>query len=557
MAGGLLNLVAAGNQNVILNGNPQKTFFKTTYKKYSNFGIQKFRLDFDGLKELNLNTDSMFQFKVNRHAELLMDTYMVINMPDIWSPIKPPKQCIDHDDKWVPYEFRWIKNLGTRMIREITLTAGGTMLQRFTGEYLMAMVDRDFSGDKKKIYNHMTGNTEDMYAPDKWDKREGSYPNAINSDNVDGAEPSIRGKQLIIPLNFWFTLNSKQAFPLIAMQYNELYINITLRPIRELFTIRDVNDATNEYPIIAPNFTISEHGFYRFIQTPPSITKETVNSVTENKLVYNDKNTRWNADIHLIANYCFLTDEEARIFAAEEQEYLIKEMHEHNQPGITGSRKIRLESTGLVSSYMFLFQRSDVNLRNEWCNYTNWPYELLPNGLNFAYLNECNLYNEEPADGAGNIIDLYVTGNYKITNHKDILLNMGIVCDGDWRENVWTQGVYKYIDKYNRISGNGTDIDGLYCYNFCLNTNPFDLQPNGAMNMSKINKTEIQFTTFSPPLDPEAKFQTICDPATGVPIGVVKPTWRLFDYNFDVRVYEERYNKVIFMGGNVALMNAR
>ena len=31
MAGGLLNLVAYGNQNVILNSNPKKTFFKTTY----------------------------------------------------------------------------------------------------------------------------------------------------------------------------------------------------------------------------------------------------------------------------------------------------------------------------------------------------------------------------------------------------------------------------------------------------------------------------------------------------------------------------------------------
>ena len=34
MGGGLLNLVSVGNQNVILNGNPQKTFFKSTYKKY-------------------------------------------------------------------------------------------------------------------------------------------------------------------------------------------------------------------------------------------------------------------------------------------------------------------------------------------------------------------------------------------------------------------------------------------------------------------------------------------------------------------------------------------
>ena len=31
MPGGLLNLIAVGNQNVILNGNPSKTFFKTVF----------------------------------------------------------------------------------------------------------------------------------------------------------------------------------------------------------------------------------------------------------------------------------------------------------------------------------------------------------------------------------------------------------------------------------------------------------------------------------------------------------------------------------------------
>ena len=54
MAGGLLNLVAYGNQNVIINGNPSKTFFKMKYAKHTNFGLQKFRIDYDGLRTLNL-----------------------------------------------------------------------------------------------------------------------------------------------------------------------------------------------------------------------------------------------------------------------------------------------------------------------------------------------------------------------------------------------------------------------------------------------------------------------------------------------------------------------
>ena len=40
MPGGLLNIVSVGNNNIFLTGNPSKTFFKTTYAKYSNFGLQ-------------------------------------------------------------------------------------------------------------------------------------------------------------------------------------------------------------------------------------------------------------------------------------------------------------------------------------------------------------------------------------------------------------------------------------------------------------------------------------------------------------------------------------
>ena len=41
MPGGTLNIEAAGESNIILNGNPKKSFFKATYAKYHNFGMQK------------------------------------------------------------------------------------------------------------------------------------------------------------------------------------------------------------------------------------------------------------------------------------------------------------------------------------------------------------------------------------------------------------------------------------------------------------------------------------------------------------------------------------
>lgn len=54
MAGGVLNLIAIGNANVFLTGDPTKTFFRVAYSKYTNFGLQKFRIDYSGTRDLRL-----------------------------------------------------------------------------------------------------------------------------------------------------------------------------------------------------------------------------------------------------------------------------------------------------------------------------------------------------------------------------------------------------------------------------------------------------------------------------------------------------------------------
>jgi hypothetical protein len=231
MAGGLLNIISVGNNNVFLNGNPSKTFFKVAYSKYTNFGLQKFRIDYDGLRDLRLTDSSTFTFKIPRYAELLMDTYLVVNMPDIWSTIYNP--TTETNLEWVPYEFKWIKDLGTQMIQQIDITCGSTLIQSYTGEYLAAMVERDFTMDKKNLFNAMTGNVKELNDPANAFGRIDTYPSAFYSKNSAGAEPSIRGRQIFIPINTWFTLNSGCAFPLISLQYNELYISVTLRPIQE------------------------------------------------------------------------------------------------------------------------------------------------------------------------------------------------------------------------------------------------------------------------------------------------------------------------------------
>jgi len=559
MAGGLLQLVSQGQQNIILNGNPSKTFFKSTYAHYTNFGLQKFRVDFEGARTLRLTEESTFTFKIPRYADLLMDCYISVDLPNIWSPIIPPNETQGNNGQWIPYEFRWIENLGAQMISKVTITCGNQTIQEFSGAYILASIQRDFSTEKKTLFDKMIGNVPELNDPANAGARVNAYPNAYYTNNPVGAEPSLRGRTLYIPLNAWFNAKTQMAFPLISLQYNILQINVTMRPIFELFQIRDVYDSINNYPYVAPNFNLYYMQMYRFLQTPPDIDLG-VNSYTDQRGV-------WNADIHLNCTYCFLSNEESRIFALNEQKYLFKQIRESVFYNVTGSNKIELDSVGMISSYMFYFQRSDANLRNEWSNYSNWPYNYIPQDITPA-----------PTDGSFNVVrtnpdgttsDVFIgpgvntnglltgwmlTGDYTSENTKDILISFAILLDGSYRENTQPSGVYNYIEKYTRTTGNAPD--GLYCYNYCLDSSNLILQPSGAINMNRFNNIVLETVTINPPLDPLAQTLTICDPQTGNIVGINKPTWRIYDYNFNMVLFEERINMMTFVGGNCGLMYA-
>ena len=563
MAGGLLNITSVGNNNHILTGNPSKTFFKVTYSKYSNFGLQKFRIDYDGQRDLRLTEPSTFTFKVPRYAELLMDTYLVVTLPDIWSPICNPTN--DDNLRWTPYEFKWIKNLGTHMIQEVLITCGSLTLQKYSGEYLAAMVDRDFSSEKKDLFNKMTGNVGELNDPANSGGRANTYPSSFYTINTAGAEPSIRGRDLFIPINTWFTLDSRCAFPLISLQYNELVITVTMRPIQELFTVRDVFNNQYNHPYVQPDFTKTQFQMYRYLQTPPSMNISTTS--------YENTAQTWNADIHLITTYCFLSKDESKLFALEDQLYLIKDVFDYTFNNVTGSSRVRLYSNGMVSNWMWFFQRNDVNLRNEWSNYTNWPYKRLPSNSVLATINDANYYtiSNYITNNKGDYIDanftiginpngllstgFNYTGVFHPENQKEIFNSMGIIFNGDYRENLLTSGVYNYVEKYTRTKGSA--IEGIYCYNFCLNTSPFETQPSGAINMSKFKTIELEINTYTPPIDPtSSNFDVICD-SNNNPLGIRKTNYQLYNYNYNMHLFEERYNILSFIGGNCGMMYAR
>ncbi len=589
MPGGLLQLVAYGQANIILTGNPSTTFFKASYKKFTPFGMQRFRIDYEGQRTLSFDSAVEMNFKIPRYAELLWDTYIVVNLPDIWSPLFYRDNV---PGKYVPYEFQWVNDIGFAMIRQITIHSGGSTLAQYSGEWMMNAIRRDEVA-RRSLLGRMVGGdnqTKELSDPKAyW----GNYPNAIpDSDcspncngpnlNTVGLEPSIRGRQLYIPLMAWFCYNSKTALPLIALQYQEVYIKIEFSAIKDLFTIFDVeqgmksgsrSSCANDPPPCkncgengnsyvpeltlkrkSPNCASITDQLWKFIQPPSALPQ----NEEENHLLYLNRRNDWNSDVHLIGTYIFLGEEERRINAKKCHSILIKEQFEWDYLNITGSKRVDIPSKDMVSSYMWRFRRSDVNKRNQWFNYSNFEFEGVPGQPpTIKNINGSTpLTPFGPPTEASNPFGLYNSGCSTIKNQRNIMLDMAILCGQDYRENILAAGVYAFIEKWYRTTG--ISKYGLYCYNFCTNSNRLIYQPTGAQNTNKWQYITFEFNTIQPPKNPDADntVDVLCDPS-GAIIGVRKDLWSLNEYNFDLRVFEERYNMIEIQGGRIGLSIAR
>ena len=82
--GGLYALVAYGAQNVLLNGNPDFTYFYKVYKKYSHFAEESVTFSMDGPQELSYDQPIQIRLKIQRIADLVRDIYFTFDLPDIY-----------------------------------------------------------------------------------------------------------------------------------------------------------------------------------------------------------------------------------------------------------------------------------------------------------------------------------------------------------------------------------------------------------------------------------------------------------------------------------------
>ena len=121
MPGGYLQLAAYGSQDFYLTGNPQISFFKTVYRRYTNFAMDYVRIDPDGNIGLSETEVVTYKFKIERNADLISNIYFSFTLPDIYSGNGT--------------DFRWIKNIGFNIISKVSMYIGGSLIDEHYGEW--------------------------------------------------------------------------------------------------------------------------------------------------------------------------------------------------------------------------------------------------------------------------------------------------------------------------------------------------------------------------------------------------------------------------------------
>lgn len=404
MPGGVLQLAAYGSQNFLLNNNPQISFFKTVYKPYTNFACESKKIELSRV-DANLKTSTILKCKIPRYGDLMTSMYLVCKLPDINLPSSNIR-C------------KWVKHFGEMLIDNYYIVNSGTMLDHQYGEWVHIWRQLTTNTSKIHIYNKMIGNTPDMYEPD------------FVRDNIV-TRPFIKGRSIVIPLDFWFNKNPGLAMPLISLQYQDLYVHIELRPLIDLYLV----DMLDGKGYVRP--TLDAHSMHNFVQ-PELVTAESL-------MIYP----------YIEATYVQLDTAERNHFAKSSLDYLIEQHQRIQRYNISGSVMIDLVLQNPVKEIVFMFRTIEASSKNDWGNFVTSTRgnimksaKLLFNGQErieekpteyFALIEPWQYHSGSPPDGVYVISfslkpeDFQPSGACNMSRVNKVqlyvVLNDGITCD--------------------------------------------------------------------------------------------------------------------------------
>ena len=334
MGGGLMQLVAYGAQDVYLTGNPQITFWKVTYRRYTNFAIESIEQTFNGQADFGRRVTCI----ISRNGDLAYRTYLQVTLPEI-NQLMGNSASINSGTNSV--YARWLDFPGEQIIAQVEVEIGGQRIDRQYGDWMHIWNQLTMTSEQERGYFKMIGNTTEL-----------TFITDPSFADVDGPCDSNAPRQvcaprnalpettLYIPLQFWFCTNPGLALPLIALQYHEVKINLDLRPIDEcLWAVTSLSCNNGA----APNAAANQYN----VGTPVTAT-----------VAYNQSLVA----ASLYVDYVFLDTDERRRFAQNPHEYLITQLQFTGDESVgSSSNKIKLNFNHPVKELIWVVQ-PDANV---------------------------------------------------------------------------------------------------------------------------------------------------------------------------------------------------
>jgi hypothetical protein len=265
MGGALIQLVAYGSQNIYVTGQPQITFWKSIYRRYTNFSMESIIQLIDG----NINFGGNITIVIARNGDLLGDMNIQVSLPSVSSYITNPSS----------YSYLgWIQGVGNYLIKYVSLEIGGQQIDEQYGQWMNIWSELNLQESKVTGYGTMVGK---------------NFNKATWQPYNPASEPNSR---LQIPLLFWYCRNPGLAIPLIALQYHEVRVKITFETFQHLIvavkngqyvspTLNGISpqlNANNDFKIWNNYYYLDSVERRKFAQNPHEYLVEQVQSQTGN-----------------------------------------------------------------------------------------------------------------------------------------------------------------------------------------------------------------------------------------------------------------------------------
>ena len=311
-----------------MTGNPQITFWKVTYRRYTNFAIESIEQTFNGQADFGRRV----QCTISRNGDLAYRTYLQVTLPEINQLMGIGSFAAGQGSG---VYARWLDFPGEQLIAQVEVEIGGQRIDRQYGDWMHIWNQLTMTAEQQRGYFKMIGNTTQL-----------TFITDPSFSDVDGPCDSLAPRQvcaprnalpettLYVPLQFWFCVNPGLSLPLIALQYHEVKINLDIRPIDEcLWAVTTLNCNTAPYTGAAGQYAIGR-------PVPATI-------------AYNQSLVA----ASLYVDYVFLDTDERRRMAQNPHEYLITQLQFTGDESVgSSSNKIKLNFNHPVKELIWVVQ---------------------------------------------------------------------------------------------------------------------------------------------------------------------------------------------------------